>query len=86
MSVEDVLLELAGSVTPQNRGTQPQKEIPDLAGEERIIFDTLEFQPIHLDAICSKCELDPSTALVHLLSLEFKGLVRQMAGKQFARN
>jgi DNA processing protein len=32
-----------------------------------------------------KTDLDPSTALVYLLGLEFKGLVRQMAGKQFFR-
>jgi len=87
MSVEDILDELSEAAKTVAGATQPTGPVdPDLKGEEEQLWGALEYQPIHLDAICSKCELDPSTALVHLLSLEFKGLVRQMAGKQFVRN
>jgi len=41
--------------------------------------------PTHVDEICHRAGLSPSDTLVHLLTLEFKGAVRQMAGKLFAR-
>ena len=58
---------------------------PDLHPIERQLYDALEAEPQHIDALCQKTGHDPSTALVYLLGLEFKGLVRQMAGKQFFR-
>ena len=41
--------------------------------------------PEPLDVVCARAGLDTPTALVYLLQLEFRGLVRQLAGKQFAR-
>jgi len=86
MSVEDIVSEIQqlqqSESVPGGHGDTPDS----LSHEEQILWGALEYQPIHLDAICSKCELDPSTALVNLLNLEFRGLVRQMAGKQFVRN
>jgi DNA processing protein len=90
MSVDDILAELP----PTNNQSPPTGEAdpsPNLepnfiSSEEEALWDVLEHQPVHLDTICSKSELDPSTALVHLLNLEFRGLIRQLAGKQFVRN
>lgn len=58
---------------------------PDLPPEERRLYEALKDDPMHIDRLCSTCDLDSSSALVYLLNLEFKGLVRQMAGKQFLR-
>lgn len=58
---------------------------PDLSGNEAVLYEALSDTPMHVDALCEETNLDPSTALVHLLELEFKGLVRQLAGKQFRR-
>ena len=90
MSVEDIISEIRqlqrpGSVS-KDQAEEPDSPPDSLSDEEQILWRALQYQPIHLDAICSKCELDPSTALVNLLNMEFKGLVRQMAGKQFVRN
>ncbi|MFB6248910.1 MAG: DNA-processing protein DprA [Salinibacter sp.] len=57
----------------------------DLSGKKRRLYDALGDTPVHIDALCEDTGLAPSTALVHLLDLEFKGLVRQLAGKQFRR-
>lgn len=89
MSVEDIITEIqqlqstesVSSDQAEGSGSPPDS----LSDEERILWSALEYQPIHLDAICSKCDIDPSTALVNLLNLEFRGLVRQMAGRQFVR-
>jgi DNA processing protein len=64
--------------------TSPDRE--DLSGEQERLYDALGDEPVHIDALCEETGLDPSTALVHLLDLEFKGLVRQLAGKQFRRS
>lgn len=51
---------------------------------ERQLVDALASEPRPLDAVCASSGLDASTALVYLLQLEFRGVVRQLAGKQFA--
>ena len=56
---------------------------PDLEGPEQTLYEQLGPDPVHIDDLCEAAGMDASTALVHLLSLEFKGLARQMAGKQF---
>jgi DNA processing protein len=57
----------------------------DLSGDAELLYDALTDSPVHIDALCEETRLDPSTALPTLLKLEFKGLVRQLAGKQFRR-
>ena len=58
---------------------------PDLNAVERRLLDALGDVPAPLDAVCAASDLDASTALVYLLQLEFRGLVRQLSGKQFRR-
>jgi DNA processing protein len=85
-SVEELLEEIAPQVEAPSPETSPAPPAPpDLSSPERKLYDALSPTPIGLDALCERTGLDTSTALVYLLSLEFKGLVRQMAGKQFFR-
>jgi DNA processing protein len=81
----DVTVEAPDDVDAETvAGTSPDRE--DLSGEQERLYDALGDEPVHIDALCEETGLDPSTALVHLLDLEFKGLVRQLAGKQFRRS
>jgi DNA processing protein len=52
---------------------------------EKQLLDAFDDSPIHIDILAEKARLGAVDALVHLLSLEFKGLVRQLPGKIFAR-
>ncbi len=84
-SVDDLLDELK----PQLRGLlreerKPEPEI-ELTLFERKLLDVLESGTSHIDTIAEKANLTTADALVHLLSLEFKGLVRQYPGKMFAK-
>ena len=81
LGADDILDEL-GLAAPAGTSAAPAPP-PDLGPIERKLYDGLGSEPIHIDALCAATGLDASTALVYLLSLEFKGLVRQMAGKQF---
>lgn len=82
-SVEDILVELPGAALESGNSEPIVK--PDLEGPEAKLWEALERDPMHIDTLCGKTGLDPSSALVHLLSLEFKGIVRQLAGKQFLK-
>lgn len=86
-SVEDVLEELEGLVPVESDAADAARPEPtaDLNEVERRLYDVLTAEPRHVDALCLEADLDPSSALVYLLNLEFKGLVRQMAGRQFYR-
>lgn len=90
LGVEDILEELPMAVVEEEddedtAGTTPDPT-DDLSAEEAQLYDALTDTPVHIDALCEETGLDSSTALVHLLELEFKGLVRQLAGKQFRRS
>lgn len=85
--VEDVLADLEGVLDP----VPPAAASPEVAPAEGLnrieaqLYDALGPEPVHLDALCAATGLDAPTALVYLLNLEFRGLVRQLAGKQFFR-
>jgi DNA processing protein len=92
MEVDDLLAELP-EVTVEDpdevdadtvsSGFGPDPD--DLSGDAKVLYDALSDTPVHVDALCEETGLDPSTALPTLLELEFKGFVRQLAGKQFRR-
>jgi DNA processing protein len=84
-SVEDILEELR----PKLRHILKKEREPEPAVEvtifERTLLDVLGTEPLHIDAIAEQTAMSTSDALVNLLSLEFKGLVRQLPGKMFIK-
>lgn len=91
LTVDDILEELPAYMQPPTAEEDasadeiPDAPLEDLNAVEQRLLEALDSEPTHIDALCAEADLDPSSALVYLLSLEFKGLVRQMAGKQFYR-
>lgn len=91
MDVEDILEEFPTSLGEDEESGEESTEpgpdpTDDLSAEEEKLYEALTETPVHIDALCEETGLDSSTALVNLLELEFKGLVRQLAGKQFRRS
>lgn len=86
-SVDDVLSELSTKLKPLLREvTKHEKKLDiSLSLFEKKIYDVLNDEPIHIDLLAVKSEMPTSDALVNLLSLEFKGLVKQLPGKMFVR-
>ncbi|WP_337865816.1 DNA-processing protein DprA [Ignavibacterium sp.] len=81
-SAEDILNELELKLKPiiGKNIPKPQK---DLNMFEEKIYNSLSNEPLHIDKISELTNLSTSDCLVHLLSLEFKGLVKQLPGKVF---
>ncbi|MFZ4619650.1 MAG: DNA-processing protein DprA [Bacteroidota bacterium] len=84
-SIDDIIDELAVSLRPILKQKPVNPDSPQLNAFEQKIYDQLSSEPAHIDIISESAKLSPSDALVSLLGLEFKGIVRQMAGKMFHR-
>ena len=82
-NAEDVLVELELKLKPVI-GKNIPKPKPDLSLFEEKLLNILADGQIQIDKIASLSDLSTSDCLVHLLSLEFKGLVKQLPGKVFA--
>jgi len=82
-NAEDVLVELELKLKPVI-GKNIPKPKPDLNLFEEKILNVLENEQVQIDKIASLTNLETSDCLVHLLSLEFKGIVKQLPGKVFA--
>ena len=86
-SINDILEELAPrlkAILPQE-GTRTPAAGPPLTLFEQQLVDGLGDDPVHIDALATRTGFTVPDALVHLLSLEFKGIVRQRPGKVFVR-
>jgi DNA processing protein len=82
--VDDIVSELQTKLRPRLKTHEKRVDIP-LSLFERRLLDCLGNEPLHIDAIAEQTSLATSDALVNLLSLEFKGLVKQLPGKLFVR-
>ncbi len=85
--IDDIIDELATKLRPLLKDAKrgESRPLPDLSLFERSILDVLSDTPVQIDAIAERCRTSTADALVHLLSLEFKGAVRQLPGKMFVK-
>ncbi|MBK7228319.1 MAG: DNA-protecting protein DprA [Ignavibacteriales bacterium] len=81
-SAEDILIELELKLKPV-LGKNIPKQQKDLTIFEENIYNCLLNEPLHIDKLAEKTDLSTSDCLVNLLSLEFKGMVKQLPGKMF---
>ncbi len=80
---EDVLIELELKLKPVIGKNIPKPKVELNLFEEKIL-SALKDTALQIDVIASSTNLTTSDCLVHLLSLEFKGVVKQLPGKMFA--
>ncbi len=96
-SVDDVLAELGsrlgdlarGQAGPavRSRPAAPETARPALTLFEQGVLDAVPGEePAHINALAGVLQMPVAELLAHLLALECKGLVRQLAGKYFLRS
>jgi DNA processing protein len=86
--VDDILDELSYKLKPilkKSETEKEQKQIQQLNVFEKKIYDVLDYEPIFIDKISELTKISISDCLVNLLSLEFKGIIKQIPGKCFIR-
>ncbi|MBN1425957.1 DNA-processing protein DprA [Candidatus Fermentibacteria bacterium] len=80
--IDDILAAL-GEPLP-TRGSQVSRAAaPDLAADEETLLRQMGTDPVHIDTLCARTGQPSGTLLAQLLHLELKGVVKQLAGKQF---
>ncbi|MFA5145391.1 MAG: DNA-processing protein DprA [Candidatus Omnitrophota bacterium] len=85
--LDDILEELL--VAPLNKNCKPQaapEECSPVNDEERRVYELIKKQSILMDEIAERTSFDIPKISDILLKLEIKKLVRQLPGKQFAKN
>ncbi len=85
--VGDVLVELAEKLPKDALQERPaeSREPPALTIFEQQVYRVLTPDPLHIDEIAAASGLASADVLVHLLTLEFTGLVVQRPGKLFLK-
>ena len=58
----------------------------NLNDSERTIYDYLNKEPLHLEQIIAETDLLPGNTNAGLISLQLKGLIKQLPGSLFVRN
>lgn len=81
LSAGDILSELRGF---SSRQPEP-RVLPELSLFEEKIYGILSQEPLHIDVLGDASEMSSAELMIHLLSLEFKGAIRQLPGKYFIR-
>lgn len=61
----------------------PDDKIENLSNGENKIFKYLSDQPVQFDTLIRKCDFSVGDASTYLLSLELRGLIKQLSGKRF---
>jgi len=84
-SVDDVFEELKPYLNKFSVKDKLNKNILHISSEEKIVFESLSDDPIHIDELARKLKKSPAEILSILLSLEFKDLVAQLPGKMFVK-
>ena len=57
----------------------------NLKGHEKIIYDVLGKEPLHIDQIIAETDLPAGAVNAAVMSLRLKGLIKQLPGNLFAK-
>lgn len=87
--VEDIVEEFsclldALEITPLKKD-KAQRAAPELAKEEKVVYDLISEQPAHIDSLINRSNLTVPKVTTILLGLEMKGFIQQQRGKMFVR-
>lgn len=83
-SAEDIVVEF-GNRFIKREIHRKEVDLSSLNIFESKIYQAINTEPIHIDQIAERTQLTTSECLVHLLSLEFKGLIKSLPGKFFSK-
>ena len=87
-NVDDIINELSYKLIDYidlSKKITVETKVAEMNLFEKGIFDVLDHLPRHIDEISIQSEFNISDCLVNLLSLEFKGLIKQLPGKYFIK-
>ncbi len=84
-SVEDIVEEIKDEMRPPQGISSAKRETTTLEGDEKVLYQMLSWEPKQMDQIIDESHWPAATVSGILLSLELKGMVRQMSGQFFVK-
>lgn len=86
--IEELLPQLESPFRERLEQRRPSPGMGDcaLSPEEETLLSFFSLEPISLETVLSQCGFTPAEAMSLLLSLEIKGLIRQLPGTQYILN
>jgi DNA processing protein len=63
-----------------------RETLPELSTDEAAVFGSLSLEPKHIDVITTETGKPPAKVGGTLMTLELKGLVKQLPGKYFVKD
>jgi DNA processing protein len=84
-TLDEVVCELSNKLPMARPAGGRNRMLPQMSVFEQSIYDILSEEPDHIDALAERSRQSASDTLVNLLSLECKGLVKQLPGKMFIK-
>ena len=85
-SIDDVLIEFPDLWTRRQETAGPgEHEEPELAERERLVYDLIGLEPVHVDDIIARADLSPTEASHVLLLLQLEDLIDEVEGGRFIR-
>ena len=85
-NARDVIEEFPRFFGPSPKSRARSESSPELADDEKTIFDTLDSYPAHIDELVRQTNIDAGRLSSLLMQMELKGLVSQAPGKMFTRH
>ena len=85
-NVDDILDELNLQIRRGEGNLVERQPMVQLSVFEQKLYDLLKTEPLHIDDLAESADSSTSDVLVTLLSLEFKGLIKQLPGKMFVKS
>jgi DNA processing protein len=83
--VGDVLAEIPNWMTSESKKLNPEDMLSKLSAKEKVIWELLSEEPVHIDRIAQNAKIHTYEALALLLSMELKDCIRQLSGMMFVR-
>ena len=77
-SIDDILEEF-NLIGLKNKKEENEKE--NMSPEEKLIFNIIEKEPVHIDKICEIAKMPASRALSIVSMLEIRGIIKNIGGK-----
>jgi DNA processing protein len=85
-NLDDVLAEFPLWINREAKEKKQENILQRLSAKEKILWETLSEDPIHIDQLAQNANLNTSEALAQLLSMELKDCVKQLSGMMFVRH
>lgn len=81
--IDELRPQIKGVISQDKFNSQTKRPMPEMTDSEKILYGCLDSEPKHIDYIIRKSDRSSGEALSILLSLELKGIVKQIEGKRF---